>query len=137
VQRRRREDSTEVTEQLQADPPWPQLRPGELVRIEQDRDGGIRVAGDIDMSTAQVLSERLHAALRPGATLVVDLREVRVLQSHGVAVLFEITDLTALRVRIRAGSAVASVTRIAGLDAVAKVEQTPPEETDERPTAGG
>lgn len=121
----------------QPDLPWPQLRPGESLRVEQDHDGGIRVAGDIDMSTAPVLSQRLHAALRPDVALVVDLREVRVLQSHGVAVLFDLADLTTLRVRIRAGSAVASVARISGLDAVAKVEQTRPEDSDERPTAGG
>jgi anti-anti-sigma factor len=101
------------------------LRPGELLRVDKDTDGVLRVAGDIDLATAKILRTHLDSAAQDGP-VVVDLTEVLLIQSAGVAVLYDAAP-NGLRLRVRAGSAVATVMRITGLDRVATVEHLDPD----------
>lgn len=99
----------------------------QVLRIEDDPDGSLRVLGDVDLTTARALSTRLLAAVRPDRPLTVDICGVKLLQSHGVAVLFDIAAATELTLRVAAGSAVASVIRIIGLDSVATIDHVEPD----------
>jgi anti-anti-sigma regulatory factor len=63
----------------------------------------------------------MEKSVAAGGRLVVDLRDVQLLQSPGVAALFDAAE-HGLRLRVRSASAVASVIRICGLDRVAEVE---------------
>jgi anti-anti-sigma factor len=87
-------------------------------------DGEILVAGAVDLSTSRALRTALDNAAARGGEVLVDLREVQLLQSPGVAALFDAAE-HGLRLRVRAASAVASVIRICGLDRVATVELLP------------
>jgi anti-anti-sigma factor len=57
----------------------------------------LAVHGDLDLATAPLLGERLRAAVADGHDVVLDLRDVRFIDSSGVAVL-----LNALRRQTRA-----------------------------------
>jgi anti-sigma B factor antagonist len=76
----------------------------------------LRVSGDVDRSTASEFRRALLATAAP----TVDLTEVRYLDSAGIGVLFELAP-PGLRLRVRAGSAVARVLDISGLSRVATV----------------
>lgn len=73
-------------------PPNGAVRPGTL-RIDSATSGNgvvVRVAGEVDMETAPILSEHLAAALAQAPTakpVVVDLRAVPFLSSNGLSVL--------------------------------------------------
>jgi anti-anti-sigma factor len=99
-------------------------RPSRPAGISHGPDGEIRVAGPVDLSTSRALRSALEQAAAHGGEILVDLREVQLLQSPGVAALFDAAE-NGLRLRVRSGSAVASVIRICGLDRVAVVEQQP------------
>lgn len=92
--------------------------------ITQGPDGEILVAGPVDLSTSRALRAAMEKAGAGEGNLVVDLREVQLLQSPGVAVLFDAAE-RGLRLKVRSASAVASVIRICGLDRVAEVEHLP------------
>ena len=94
------------------------------IGITQGTDGEILVAGPVDLSTSRALRAALDRAAAQGGEVVVDLREVQLLQSPGVAALFDAAE-HGLRLRVRTASAVASVIRICGLDRVADVELSP------------
>jgi anti-anti-sigma factor len=87
-------------------------------------DGEILVAGAVDLSTSRALRAALDKAAARGGEVLVDLRDVQLLQSPGVAALFDAAE-HGLRLRVRTASAVASVIRICGLDRVAAVELLP------------
>lgn len=65
----------------------------------------LAVHGDLDIATAPLLGERLRAAVADGQHVVLDLRDVRFIDSSGVAVL-----LNALRRQTRARRRLALVT---------------------------
>jgi anti-anti-sigma factor len=73
-------------------PPTDQVRPGTL-RIDSVTSGNgvvVRVAGEVDMETAPILSEHLAAAVAQAPTakpVVLDLRAVPFLSSNGLSVL--------------------------------------------------
>lgn len=50
------------------------------------QSGGIRLAGELDMSTAPELERALEAALEHGGPVVVDLSELRFMDSTGINV---------------------------------------------------
>ncbi|HEX3827522.1 MAG TPA: STAS domain-containing protein [Sporichthyaceae bacterium] len=99
-------------------------RPTRPAGIGHGPDGEILVVGPVDLSTSRALRTALEEAAAQGGEVLVDLREVQLLQSPGVAALFDAAEY-GLRLRVRSGSAVASVIRICGLDRVAAVEQHP------------
>jgi anti-anti-sigma factor len=47
----------------------------------------VRLAGELDISTAPILERHLHEALGGGRRLVVDLRELSFMDSSGLVVL--------------------------------------------------
>jgi anti-anti-sigma factor len=111
------------------DPVAPRTGPGApggrpVVGISRGPDGEILVAGPVDLSTSRALRTALEQAAAGGGEVLVDLRAVQLLQSPGVAALFDAAE-HGLRLRVRSGSAVASVIRICGLDRVAVVELQP------------
>ncbi|MFN0090423.1 MAG: STAS domain-containing protein [Acidimicrobiales bacterium] len=71
-----------------------------LARVEIDRapDGRVRVvvAGEIDLSNAAEIEERLNDSVRAGEVVLLDLRAVEYLDSQGVRV---INDLALRRER--------------------------------------
>jgi anti-anti-sigma factor len=90
-------------------------------------DAGMVIAtGEIDMGTCRILDEALEAAGRQGhEAVVLDLLDVQYLHSRAVAVLFDHATRGHLRLRVQAGSALASVVRICGLPHVAEVNFVP------------
>jgi anti-anti-sigma factor len=104
------------------------LAPGEILRIEHDPDGVLRLVGDLDLATSDLLRTHLDAATADGGPVVVDLTGLLLIQSAGVAALYEVTP-TGLRLRVSSGSAVAAVMRITGLDLVATLEYVDAEHT--------
>lgn len=89
--------------------------------ISSGPNGEIVVVGPVDLSTSRALRAAMERSVAAGGRLVVDLRDVQLLQSPGVAALFDAAE-HGLRLRVRSASAVASVIRICGLDRVAEVE---------------
>lgn len=87
--------------------------------------GEVLVVGEIDEDGARILDAVLGSRVRDGSALVVDLREVSYLQSVGVAVLYDHAEGTDLALRVRTGSAVATVVAICGLAHVATIELDP------------
>jgi len=100
----------------------PALRTGNRLLITRGEEGEHVLTGEIDQTTARMLREHLNATVIERASVTIDLCAVLYLQSAGVAVLFDQADRFDLRVRVRPGTAVASVIRMCGLDHVATVE---------------
>jgi anti-anti-sigma regulatory factor len=96
-----------------------------LLRITHGPAGEVIVAGSVDLSGARTLRRELAAAAIRHRPLVVDLTGVQLLQSVGVAVLHDFAD-HGLRLRVQAGTAVASVMRITGQINLAEVEFVEP-----------
>jgi anti-anti-sigma factor len=112
------------------------LPPGEGLQVEHGPDGVLHLVGELDLATAGILRTHLAPAAREGP-VVVDLTEVRILQSAGVEVLYQAAP-TGLHLLVVPGSAVATVIRITGLDQVATVEHLQPEpEPANPPTVPG
>jgi len=89
--------------------------------------GEVVLAGDIDWSTLPQLREALRsveADLEAG--LVIDLQQVRSLQSDGVAELYQQAERLPLTLVVTEGSPVATVIDISALEQVAAVELRPP-----------
>ena len=81
----------------------------------------VRVAGEVDMTTARDLRIALQDAAPEDKPLVVDLNDVIYLDSSGVAVLFELARRRRLRVDVKADSVIAPVIRVVGLSQIADV----------------
>lgn len=61
------------------------------VRTEVDGDRLIvAIRGEVDLSNAETVEQRIHAALADQPTLVVDLTELRYMDSRGVRLLYEL-----------------------------------------------
>ena len=81
----------------------------------------LTVTGEVDMATAPRLRAVLAEAVRrPGPPLVVDLSQVRYLDSAGVGALFEHVH-RGLELVVAPGSPVARVLQVTGLTEVATV----------------
>jgi anti-anti-sigma factor len=116
----------ELSVMTSASTPPPPESGDERLRITVGSTGQMVLAGDLDTSTVPQLHEVLTAATTdPGAGLVLDLQQVGVLQSAAVAELFEQAEHRPLTVVVRTGSAVATVLRVCGLDALARIELRP------------
>jgi anti-anti-sigma factor len=102
------------------DPPEPADQVKRL-RIELTQPGELLLDGEIDGSTAAELCEALESAAAAASSLLVDLCAVTYLDSVGVGALFDQAH-TNMRLRVAAGSAVATVINICGLDQIAQVE---------------
>ena len=92
--------------------------------------GEVIPVGQVDLDNARLLHRALASAARDPA-LVVDLREVRYLDSAAVSVLFAHAHKP-MRILTRSGSAVARVLQICGLSRVAQVDDLPGVEPDRR-----
>ena len=97
-----------------------------LAHISEERHGGVtvaRVSGEIDVSNAPWLDERLRAAITNQSDgLVVDLTATTYLDSAGIALLFGLATALRqhqqqLRLVVADGSPIARVVRLTGLDA--------------------
>jgi anti-sigma B factor antagonist len=87
----------------------------------------LRVAGEVDLATADELNQAIAAALQAGpGALVVDLAEVTFLDSTGLAVLVAVTNQTGtsgVRLTIRdPAPRVRNVIRITGLGEFLPIE---------------
>jgi anti-anti-sigma factor len=80
----------------------------------------VTVIGEVDLATAPRLRAALEEAAGPGAGIRVDLRDVRYLDSAGMAALFEFAS-HGMSVQVAPGSIVARVLEISGLANVAEV----------------
>jgi anti-sigma B factor antagonist len=84
-------------------------------------DGAVvlTVAGEIDMSNADVFADALTGAVAeaPGCRLVVDLTEVQYLDSAGLAALFTQAD----HIEVRTGRLLAPLLEISGLTGLTTV----------------
>lgn len=102
----------------------------EIVDLGVTRDGDtvrVRVSGEIDLSNAAALESDILVAADRGSTLVVDLTDVRYIDSAGLALLDRLA-----RARVAAGhdlrvvaprdSIAGDVIALSGLDRVITVE---------------
>jgi|HubBroStandDraft_5_1064220.scaffolds.fasta_scaffold293978_2 anti-sigma B factor antagonist len=103
----------------------PGLRTGDRLLITRGDQGEHVLTGEIDQTTARMLREHLNTTVPERSAVTIDLCSVLYLQSAGVAVLFDQADRNDLCVRVRPGTAVASVIRMCGMDHVATVELVP------------
>jgi stage II sporulation protein AA (anti-sigma F factor antagonist) len=96
-----------------------------IVTLAGESDGDVAVAqlnGEIDSSNVHEIGARLRAALTNRSTaMVVDLTEVRYLDSAGINLLFTLADelrgrQQALHMVVPSGSPVARMLTITGLD---------------------
>ena len=62
------------------------------IQVAVAEEGGhhvVRVTGEVDLDSSPELWEQIHAALRQGQQVKVDLREVSYIDSSGVAILIK------------------------------------------------
>ena len=98
----------------------------ERLRIRRGPGPHVAVAGEIDLGTTPQLDRVLAGiSVDPKTAMVIDLQHVTVLQSHGVAALFVQAERAPLTLIVRAGSAVATVLAICGMEGQARVEPRP------------
>lgn len=91
------------------------------LRIQQSGPAAVALSGEIDITGCSALREAFAAAAPGDTTLTVDLLDVDYLDSAGVSVLVE-QAARSLRLRVRAGSVVATVVEICGLATLADVD---------------
>ena len=75
---------------------------GELARVEHERRGTavlVRIAGEIDLSNAQVVGEQLHDVVADLDGVVVDLGGLDYIDSSGLALLVRFTERCSLEGR--------------------------------------
>ena len=107
------------------------MRP--LARLAAETHDGVpvaRIEGEIDLTNAQSLGERLRALVtNRSVVLVVDLDRTIYLDSSGITLLFSLSDELRLRQQtlhlvVPDGSPIARVIAITGLDRVAPTHPT-------------
>ncbi|MET8234282.1 STAS domain-containing protein [Micromonospora sp. NPDC005298] len=88
-----------MTTDVPADRPPPSGPHAPIMSLALNRDGStsvISVAGEIDMSTAHLLTEQVELLCRePVPLIAVDLSAVRFLGAHGITALLQASKLTA------------------------------------------
>lgn len=102
------------------------------LELEVERGGRpvLRARGVVDMVTAPVLRQQLLDVGRGGVVpVLLDLDGLHQLASAGVAVLHELRGQCDLRLRVRAGSPVARVLALTGLDDLVVPAPAPPPDT--------
>jgi len=96
------------------------------LRVEQDAGGSRRivVSGEVDIANVQAFRTALAAAM-PGAAagMVVDVTELRYIDSAGLAVLFEHATKQPIEIVVGPGCLVATVIEIVRLADVATVRR--------------
>jgi RND superfamily putative drug exporter len=109
--------------------------PGDLSsRVERREDGGVRLAfdGELDLQTAPAFRERLAEVEDDAATLVVDLRGVRFIDSTGIGELLGAQQRARREGRrlvvVRAeGTQIADVLHVSAIDDRIETTATPPD----------
>jgi anti-anti-sigma factor len=105
----------------------------QLARIVAETHEGLpvaRIEGEVDMSNAQSISDRLRALLtNRSVALIVDLEPTTYLDSSGVTLLFGLSEelrrrQQQLHVVVPAGSPIARVLSITGIDQVVPTHAT-------------
>jgi anti-anti-sigma factor len=105
----------------------------QLARIVSETRGGLpvaRIEGEVDMSNAQPIAERLRALLtNRSVALIVDLEPTTYLDSSGITLLFGLYEelrrrQQELHVVVPEGSPIARVLGITGLDQVVPTHPT-------------
>ena len=98
---------------------------GELLRVDIEDAGAVRIArviGEVDISNAGTLQERLMEAGSPeAAAVVVDLTKTEYLDSAGIRTLFTVLDLlrdrgTALHLVVPESAVIRRVIALTALD---------------------
>jgi anti-anti-sigma factor len=98
----------------------------DLERLESDRSGVIQLSlgGELDLTNARELEERLRGEAEPDAMVVLDLNRVVFIDSAALHVLFKLASRQGPRglgVVVDPSASIARTLEIVGLEKVAKV----------------
>ena len=70
------------------------------LHIETDYDGSILLRGELDMATVKQLEQAIAEFVRPGRTVVIDMAQLRFIDSSGIGLLVSAYQQTGERVVI-------------------------------------